>query len=185
MSENTKICLIAAVAENRAIGKDNKLLWHIPGDLKRFKEITSGHPVIMGQRTFESLPGGPLPGRLNIVLSPDENLKIEGTTVCHSIDEAIKKAREYEDAPALNNLSVGSRPQQRDNVSRAREIFFIGGGMVYAQTIGLADKLYLTVVEGEYEADTFFPDYSDFKKVIFEQKEEADGYKYKFLELEK
>ncbi|MBA4319713.1 MAG: diacylglycerol kinase [Flavobacterium sp.] len=157
-----KICLIAAVAENRAIGKDNKLLWHIPRDLKRFKEVTSGHPVIMGLKTYESL-GKPLPRRTNIVLFPEKGKKIEGCIVCNSIEDAIRTAKEKD----------------------SDEIFIIGGGMVYAQTIGLADKLYLTIVEGKYEADTFFPDYSDFKKVVFEQSEEADGYKYKFLELER
>jgi len=158
-----KISIIAAVAEkNRAIGKDNKLLWHIPGDLPRFKKITTGHPVIMGQKTFESL-GKPLPNRTNIVLTFDKSFQAPGCIVAYSVDEAIKIASEKD-------------PQ---------EIFFIGGGSVYAQAIKFADKLYLTLVEGEYDADTFFPDYSEFKKVIFEEPHESAGYKYKFLELQK
>jgi dihydrofolate reductase len=157
-----KVSIIAAVAKNRAIGKDNKLLWHISEDLQRFKKITSGHPVIMGQKTFESL-GRPLPNRTNIVLTFDKSYKAAGCTVVYSIDEAVKVASEKD----------------------KEEIFFIGGGQIYAQAIKFADKLYLTLVEGEYEADTFFPDYSDFKKIILEEPHESAGYKYKFLELEK
>jgi len=158
-----KISIIAAVAEkNRAIGKDNKLLWHIAEDLQRFKKITSGHPVIMGQNTFESL-GRPLPNRTNIVLTFDKSFQAPGCIVVYSIGEAIEIASEKD----------------------KEEIFFIGGGQIYAQAIKFADKLYLTLVEGDYDADTFFPDYSDFKKVIFEEKHESNGYKYRFLELER
>jgi dihydrofolate reductase len=157
-----KISVIVAVAKDRAIGKDNKLLWDIPEDLQHFKKITSGHPVIMGQKTFESL-NKPLPGRTNIVLTFDKSYQSPGCIVVHSIDEAIKVASEKDQ----------------------EEIFFIGGGQIYAQAIKIADKLYLTLVEGEYEADTFFPDYSEFKKVILEEPHESSGYKYKFLELER
>jgi len=159
---NPKISIIAAAAENQAIGKDNKLLWHISEDLQRFKKITSGHPVIMGQKTFESLDR-PLPNRTNIVLSFDKSYKPQGAIVVHSLEEAIKIASEKD----------------------SEEIFFIGGGQIYAQAIKFADKLYLTLVEGDYDADTFFPDYSEFKKVIFEEPHESAGHKYRFLELEK
>jgi dihydrofolate reductase len=155
-----KISIICAVAENLAIGKNNQLLWHIPEDFKRFKELTDGHVVVMGENTFNSL-NRPLEGRVNIVISQNPDFEAPGAIVFHSIDEAIGKARKLE----------------------KREIFIIGGGQIYRQTIGLADKLYLTVVEGNFEADTFFPDYSEFKKIVFE-KEGSDGnYKYKFLEL--
>ena len=157
-----KISIIAAIAQNRAIGKNNKLLWDIPQDLQRFKRITSGHPVIMGQNTFESL-GRPLPNRTNIVLTFDKSFQAPGCIVVYSFEEATKIASEKD----------------------KEEIFFIGGGQIYAQAIKLADKLYLTLVEGEYDADTFFPDYSDFKKTVFEEKRESAGYKYKFLELER
>jgi dihydrofolate reductase len=157
-----RISIIAAVAENKAIGKDNKLLWHISEDMQRFKKITTGHPVIMGQKTFESL-GRPLPNRTNIVLTLDKSYQAPGCAVVHSLEEAIKVASE------------------KDN----DEIFFIGGGQVYNQAIKFTDKLYLTLVEGDYEADTFFPDYSEFRKVVFEEPHESAGYKYKFLELEK
>lgn len=165
---NPKLSIIAAVAENRAIGKDNKLLWSLPEDMERFKKITTGHVVIMGQKTFESI-GKPLPGRTNIIISWDENFKQEGCTIAHSVDEALRLARDK-----VVGLAQGDD-----------EIFIIGGGSIYQQTIGMADKLYLTLVEGNFEADTFFPDYSDFKKVVFEKDGEDAGFKFKFLELER
>lgn len=156
-----KISLISCISKNRGIGKDNKLLFDIPEDLQRFKKITMGHPIIMGFRTFESI-GQALPGRLNIVLSKND-IDAPGATVCQSIDKAIEIAN------------------KNDN----EEIFFIGGGSVYEQAIELADKLYLTIVDAEVPADTFFPDYSDFKKIIREENKESDKYKYRFLELER
>jgi dihydrofolate reductase len=157
-----RISIIAAVAKDRAIGKKNTLLWNIPEDLQHFKKITSGHPVIMGQKTFESLKG-PLPNRTNIILTFDKKYKTPGCIVAHSMDEAIEIASE----------------KDKD------EIFFMGGGQIYHQAIKFADKLYLTIVEGEYEADTYFPDYSEFKKVVSEEPHKSSGYKYSFLELEK
>lgn len=156
------ISIICAIAKNRAIGKNNQLLWHIPEDFKHFKETTSGHPIMMGQKTFESI-GRPLPNRRNIVITNDEKFCAEGCEVVYSIDEAIKKACEVE----------------KD------EIFFIGGGMIYQQTIGLADKLYLTVVDKEFEADTFFPEYNKFTKIVSERKSGNEELAYTFLELTK
>ncbi len=157
------ISIIAAVSENLAIGKNNQLLWNIPDDLKHFKQITSGHPIIMGERTFCSI-GRPLPNRTNIVLTDKKDLHIEGAFVCSSIEEAVKIA------------------SQKDS----NEIFFIGGGMVYKQALPFANRLYLTTVEGNFEADTFFPDYKDqFKKVMSEQKNDDGKYKFKFLTLER
>lgn len=160
--KNPIVSIICAIAENLAIGKNNQLLWHIPEDLKRFKEITSGHVVVMGQRTFESL-GKPLPERTNIVITDDKSFNAEGIVVCYSIEGALEKAKEIE----------------------KEEIFIIGGGSIYKQFIDLADKLYLTVVEGNFEADTFFPDYSQFKKVEIKGEGQYENYKYKFLELER
>jgi len=157
-----KISMISAIAENRAIGKNNQLLWHIPEDFKHFKEITTGHAMIMGQKTFESI-GKPLPNRTSIVITNDPNFKAEGVIICYSIPEALKKAKEVE----------------KD------EVFVIGGGSIYKQFIDLVDKLYLTIVEGNFEADTFFPDYSQFTKVKETGKGEDEKYKFKFLELEK
>ncbi len=157
-----RISIISAIAKDRAIGKGNRLLWDIPEDLEHFKKITLGHPVIMGQKTYESLKG-PLPKRVNIILTLNKDYKASGCTIAYSIDEAIKVASE------------------KDN----NEIFFIGGGQIYSQAIKFADRLYLTIVEGEYEADTYFPDYSEFKRVISEKSHESSGYKYTFLELER
>jgi dihydrofolate reductase len=156
-----RISIISAVAKDRAIGKNNQLLWNIPADLKRFKELTSGHPIIMGLNTFNSLPGV-LPNRTNIVLSPDP-MEIPGAVVVNSLEEALKVAEE----------------------TGTDEVFIIGGGYVYSQTIGLADRLYLTIVDGDYEADVYFPDYSKFTKVISEEKSESNGYTFKYVTLER
>ncbi len=159
-----KISLIAAIAsKNRALGKDNNLIYKISSDLKRFKEITSGHPVIMGRKTFESI-GRLLPNRTNIIVTRDSEYKVEGGEVVHSLDQAIEVAQKSE----------GSE-----------EVFVIGGGQIYKESIQKADKLYLTVVEGEPDADAFFPDYSEFKKVVFEEKHSENGLNYKFLDLER
>lgn len=162
MKKKPTISIIVAAAQNRAIGRNNKLLWHIPEDLKRFRKLTLGHPVIMGQKTFESI-GRPLPKRTNIVLSKNRYFLAHGCIVCHSFNQAVKIAK------------------QKDN----QEIFIIGGGEVYRQAIGIADKLYLTLVQGSYEADTFFPDYSQFQKVIRQRKGKAKDISYTFLELER
>ena len=160
-----KISMIAAIASgNRALGKDNKLIYHIPEDLKRFKKLTSGHVIIMGRKTFESI-GQPLPNRTSIVITRDPDYFAEEVIIAHSLDEALQKAE--------GNPPAGG------------EIFIIGGGQIYQEAIKLADKLYLTIVEGNPEADTFFPDYSEFKKVVFEESHESDGLKYKFLDLER
>jgi len=154
--------MICAISKNRGIGFQNKLLFDIPGDLKRFRKITSGHPVIMGERTYYSI-GRPLPNRLNIILSRDKQLKIAGCMICYDIDEALEIA-------AKNDQD---------------EVFFIGGGTIYEQGIKYADRLYLTIVDSESEADTFFPDYSDFKKIVSSEDLVDNGYKIKYLTLER
>ncbi|XOU95050.1 MAG: dihydrofolate reductase [Candidatus Kerfeldbacteria bacterium] len=154
--------IVAVAKQDRAIGSKNKLLWEIPEDMQYFRKITAGHPVIMGQLTFESI-GMPLPKRLNIVLSLDKNYKADGVTIASSIEEGIKIAKENDQ----------------------EEIFVIGGASIYKQTIDLIDRLYVTEVEGEYEADTFFPEYSQFTKVVSERESSDEKYKYKFLVLEK
>ncbi len=157
------ISMIAVVAAgNRAIGRNNQLLFELPEDLAHFKKITHGHPVIMGYKTYQSLPFL-LPGRLNVVLTP-ENIEIPGATVTHSLQEAYEVA-------ALSDDS---------------EIFVIGGGYVYSQAIKDADRLYLTVVDAEIDdADTFFPEYSE----EFQETESVDsqsgGYKLKYVVLER
>ena len=128
-----KISIIVAVARNWAIGKDNQLLWHISKDLKRFKKLTEGHNVIMGKKTYESLPLRPLKNRTNIVISDNPDDRFEGCITVYSINEALQYCNEKE------------------------ESYIIGGGSVYRQFLPHADKLYLTVVEKDFDADTFFP----------------------------
>lgn len=158
-----KTSLIAAISKNGVIGKNNQLLWRVPDDMRRFKELTTGHPIIMGRKTYESI-GKPLPNRANIIITRDKNYPAPGCIVTNSLDEAIEKATEFE----------GS------------EIFIIGGGEIYKEAIKLADKLYLTLIHEEKEGDTYFPDYSEFKKEIYREEKETDGgLKYTWLELEK
>ena len=128
------ISIIVAIDENNGIGRDNMLLCHIPGDLKRFKDLTMGHPLVMGKKTFESLPNGPLPGRENIVISDDRSDRFSGCEMAYSIDEAI------------------------DKMDAGKENFIIGGGSIYKQFLPLSGKLYLTVIHKKFDADTFFPE---------------------------
>ena len=127
------IVMIAAAAENNALGKDNELLWHLPDDFKRFKQLTTGHPIIMGRKTFESL-GKPLPNRTTIIISRNKDYRVEGCITVNSLEEAIKAAKE------------DSNP------------YILGGGEIYKQAMEYADMLDLTLVHHSFEnADTFFP----------------------------
>ena len=128
-----ELTIIAAASINNVIGFDNKLIWNIPKDLKRFKELTQGHSVIMGRKTFESLPN-PLPNRRNIVVTRNKNYSPEGIEVFSSIEDAIDACR--------------------DDL----QSFIIGGGEIYSQTINLVDKIELTRVYKDYQGDAFFPD---------------------------
>ena len=158
-----EITLIAAVAQNRAIGYQNKLLYWLPNDLKRFKALTTGHTIVMGRRTFESLPKGALPNRRNIVLSHTSG-ELPGCEVFRSFDEALAHCASDE------------------------HIYIIGGASVYRQTIDKADRLALTLIEDTpAQADAFFPDYSDWK-VVHQENHEADerhAHAYKFVDLER
>ncbi len=156
------ISIIAAMDEKMGIGKNGKIPWHIPEDLKRFKQITTNHVVIMGRKTYQSI-GTSLPNRVNIVVSKNQDFNPVGAMVVGSIPEAIDLAKKFE----------------KD------EIFIIGGSEMYFQTINLADKLYLTLVKGDYKADAFFPDYSEFSKLITKVDKESGEYKYTFIDLKK
>ncbi len=132
------ISLIAAIGKNNELGKKNNLLWHLPADMKHFKDITALHAIIMGRKTFESI-GKPLPNRKNIVITRDQNYLRHGVDVVHSLEEAIHSAR----TPLAEN----------------EEIFVIGGAEIYKQTIPIADRLYITHIEAENrDADAFFPE---------------------------
>lgn len=157
-----RLSMIVAVDETRAIGKDNRLLWNIPDDLKRFKELTTGHTVIMGENTYYSI-GRPLPNRINIVVTLNQSLELPGCIVAHSIDEAFQMAREQE----------------------SEEVFVIGGASIYKQCLPLIERLYLTLVQGTHEADTFFPEYGEFKKIVSEEEGTSSEYQYTYFVLER
>ena len=131
--------IIVGVGNNREIGLANKLLWHLPADLKMFKKVTMGCPIIMGRKTFESI-GRALPGRVNIVITRNKEWSSEPCLRAHSLEEAYKLAEQ----------------------SDASEAFVIGGGEIYRQALESCDKLYLSQIDFDGEADTFFPDYSGF-----------------------
>ena len=128
------ISIIVAVASNNAIGMNNELLWHIPDDMKRFKKLTLGHCLIMGKNTWYSLPRRPLPGRTNIVLTDDP---------CECLDDCVTA---YSSEDALAKCEKG------------KEVFIIGGGSVYRQFLDRAERMYITHVHKDFDADTFFPD---------------------------
>ncbi|MET2950806.1 type 3 dihydrofolate reductase [Vibrio owensii] len=157
------ISMIAAMADNRIIGKDNQMPWHLPADFAWFKRCTMGKPVVMGRKTYESI-GRPLPGRLNIVISRDASLSIEGVTTVTSIEQALEIAGEVE------------------------EVLIIGGGAIYAACLPMANKLYVTHIEAEIDGDTQFPDWgTEFKETYSEayQADEKNAYNMRFTVLEK
>jgi len=159
-----RIGLVAAMAENQVIGKDNELPWHLSADLKRFKQITMGKPIIMGRKTFESLPGV-LPGRHSIVISRNDRFRPEGVTVVDSLDAAVDAAGDVEEA------------------------MVIGGADIYFQFLPRADRLYLTLVHTVVAGDAFFPAYNRHEwRQVFEEHHPADEnnpYPYSYITLER
>lgn len=159
-----RVSMIAAIGNNdRAIGKDNDLLWHISEDLKYFKKMTSGHPVIMGRKTFESFGAKPLPNRTNIIVTRNTEYRPEGVVTAHSLEDAITKA----------------------SMIDQDEIFNIGGAQTYTQGLELADRLYLTLVNIDIEGDTHFPEYPEFTNVVSEESGSNDEFNWKWVILEK
>jgi len=155
------ISMIAAMANDRVIGKDNQMPWHLPADFNWFKRCTMGKPVVMGRKTYESI-GRPLPGRQNIVISRDKNLSIEGVDVVASIEQAIEKAGNVE------------------------EVMIIGGGSIYEACLPKADRLYVTFIDAELEGDTRFPDWGQGWKESVEESylaDEKNAYDMKFVVL--
>ncbi|HSC85563.1 MAG TPA: dihydrofolate reductase [Pseudomonas sp.] len=142
MNKTLPLCLIAALAENRVIGRDNQLPWHLPADLKHFKAKTLGKPIIMGRKTWDSL-GRPLPGRLNLVVSRQPGLLLEGAEVFPSLDAAIVRAEEW------------AREQGVD------ELMLIGGAQLYEQGLAQAERLYLTRVALQPQGDAWFPAFDE------------------------
>lgn len=150
------------MANNRVIGKDNQMPWHLPADLQHFKKVTLGKPIIMGRKTYESI-GRPLPGRLNIVISSNAEYKLEGCETVTSVEDAYKL------------------------VENEEEVFIIGGGRLYGELINQVDKLYLTFIDLDVEGDTHFPDYEklDIKEISREKhtKDEKNPYNYEFVDF--
>ncbi len=161
-----RLSMIAAMSQNRVIGLDNQMPWHLPADLQFFKKTTLGCPIIMGRKTYDSI-GRPLPGRLNIILSRDAKLKIEGCSVVSSLDDALTLAKE----------------------TKTKEVFITGGAHIYDKFLDKADRLYLTLIDASFEGDTFFPDYNQYKWHEIERVEhiadEKNPHPYTFITLER
>ncbi|MFD2288379.1 dihydrofolate reductase [Pedobacter petrophilus] len=159
------LAIAVAVGENLAIGKDNQLLWHMPADLKFFKQTTSGHTVVMGRKTFDSV-GKPLPNRRNIVITRDAALKIDGAEVVTSLDEALEITKTEE-----------------------KPVFIVGGAEIYRQALPKTETLYLTTIHHSFDADTFFPEFerSEWEVLSSEhhQADEKNKYDYTFEVLKR
>ena len=167
--EHAKVCIVVAMSrEGRAIGKAGKLLWHIPEDLRRFKTLTSGHPVIMGRKTFDSILsylGKPFPNRTNIIVTRNADFTYPEVIVAPTLEDALENAR----------------------VLDTKEIHIGGGADIYTQVLPHVDRLYLTLIDDEPEADTFFPEYAGvFTKILEQEKHETkDGLVYEWITLER
>jgi dihydrofolate reductase len=156
--------IIVAIAHNHAIGRKNDLIWYISDDLKRFKKLTTAHTILMGRKTYDSLPNGALPNRKNVVISHDKSLKLPKCTILHSIEEAIEKFKDT-----------------------GEEVFVIGGGSIYKALLPHAQKLYLTKVHEVFDADVFFPKINMKEwEIISEEhhsKSEKNEYDFSFIDL--
>lgn len=151
------ISIIVAIAKNGVIGDKNTLLWHLREDMIHFRTITSGHPVVMGRKTYDSI-GRPLPKRTNVVITRDTELQIEGCTMAHSLTEAVEM------------------------FDSSEEVFIIGGAQIYNQAMPIADRLYLTIIDKEYEGDSSFPeiDYNSWRQISCEKFERGEAFEYPF-----
>lgn len=164
-NKQVNLSIAVAVGENFAIGKNNQLLWHMPADLKYFKQTTSGHTIIMGRKTFDSV-GRPLPNRRNIVITRDATLKIDGVEVVNSLDKALEITNNEE-----------------------KPVFIVGGAEIYRQALPKTQTIYLTTIHHTFEADTFFPaiDRNEWNVISAEQHKADDKniYDYTFEVLER
>jgi dihydrofolate reductase len=160
------ISIIVAITENNIIGRDNGMPWHLPADLKFFREKTTGHYIVMGRKTFESIGGGrPLPNRVSIIITKQKDYKAEGCLIAHSLEEAIALAKDQD------------------------ELFIIGGKQIYDQALAFANKMYITRIHTSIDGDTSFPCYDDSKWEMTSYKErdadEKNAYALSFLAFEK
>jgi dihydrofolate reductase len=203
--DSIMLSIIVAVDDKRGIGKkDNAankgMLWHISEDFKRFKALTTGHPIIMGRKTFEMI-GRVLPNRTNIIVTRDTNYTFEGAIVVDSLEKAIEIGKKTEESRIILRPRAQDRGENQESSkenkdhdsyfmihnSDEEEIFIIGGGQIFKEAMekGVVDKLYLTLVKGDYGADTFFPEYADFTKEISREEKKDEQYEYTFLTLER
>lgn len=159
------ITIVVAVGKNNEIGKGNQLLWHLPKDLKHFKEITNGYPVVMGRKTYDSI-GKPLPNRTNIIVTRKTDWFEEGILIVNTLKEALKHAKKINE-----------------------KVFVIGGGDIYKQCMEVADRIELTLVDGEFDADVFFPEINEKEWEIVEEecieKDEKNDYDFCFQTFER
>jgi dihydrofolate reductase len=159
------ISIIVAMDENKVIGKNNQLPWHLPADLAYFKQVTMGHPIIMGRKTHESI-GRVLPGRENVILTRNRDYFAEGCTIIHSIDDLVEWEKRQND-----------------------EIFVIGGAEIFKQTLPITEKLYITKIHHHFTGDTYFPEYDESDwELIWQQKgvkDEKNPYDYDFVIYER
>lgn len=159
-----KLSIIAAMSQNRVIGKDNQLPWHIPADFKHFRDITMGKPILMGRKTYESI-GKPLPGRTNIIITNNPDYRAEGCIIVHSIEDALDKAKDNE------------------------EVMIIGGASFYEQTLTMASRLYLTIIHEDFDGDAWFPEIDDKDWLETErtdnEPDENNPYPYSFVTLQR
>lgn len=155
------VSIIVAIARNRVIGCENKLIWHISEDLKHFKAVTTGHPVIMGRKTFESI-GKPLPGRINVIITRNSSYAPEGCRTASSLDEAL-----------------GMFPAEE-------EVFIIGGGEIYGQALPTANKLYITEIDADFDGDTLFPEWNkkEWKEISREKFDRGQNFEHPFSFIE-
>ncbi|MDX5444151.1 MAG: dihydrofolate reductase [Hymenobacteraceae bacterium] len=159
------IAIVVATAENNAIGKNNELLWHLPADLKHFKQLTTGHPIIMGRKTFESI-GKPLPNRTSIIVTRQADYKQENCVVVQDVKSALEKAQKLDE-----------------------QVFIIGGGEIYKEMLPFTDTIYLTKVHDTFDADTFFPElnpdnWQETEREDFKP-DEKNKYAYSFITLKR
>jgi dihydrofolate reductase len=171
---NPRLSALVAMARNRVIGKNNALPWRLPPDLKRFKALTMGHPIIMGRKTFESI-GRPLPGRICIIVTRQPGYTVKDAIVVNSIAEALEacstNAAEY--VPAL--------------VATDRENFVIGGAEIFRQALPMCDRLYITEIQKDFEGDTLFPEFNhdEWMEVSREEHMNDNGLEYHFVVLDR
>jgi dihydrofolate reductase len=149
--------IIVAMSKNRVIGDSNTLIWHLPEDLKRFRQLTTGNTIVMGRKTYESI-GKPLPNRRSIIITRDTDYSVEGCEVVNSLEEAL----------LLSN----------------NDCFIIGGGEIYRQAIDIADRIYLTLINKEFEGDTSFPETKDWVEISYEYFSN-DDFEYSFIQYER